>query len=81
MTITIFPIGNWQDSAEFHTLVVGGVRDKRLKTEEYAVSVEVVDPMGKSMCLHREKTERREGAAGSFHASKGKVECNTLLYF
>jgi len=56
-------------SADYKTLVIGGVKDKRLKADEYETSIEVLDNTGKSECDKSEKTEKREGAAGAYLSS------------
>ena len=60
-------------SAEYKTLIIGGVKDKRLKAEEYERSIEVMDSVGKSECDHPLKTEKREGASGGYLASGGSL--------
>jgi len=63
-----------QDEAEdYQTLVIGGVKNARLKVDEYETSVELMDMTGMSKCVHAETTEKREGAAGAFHKSLGKA--------
>jgi len=58
------------NSSEFRTLIIGGVKDKRLSTDEYETSIEVLDSIGESECKHQLKTGKREGAAGGFLSSK-----------
>ena len=54
-------------SKQYKTLVVGGVKDKRLKWNEYETSVEVVNEFGETKCpVYSDKTLEREGAAGAF---------------
>ena len=52
---------------EYRTLIVGGVKAKRLSFSEYETSIEVLNTFGESKCpLYLDKTEAREGAAGAF---------------
>jgi len=52
---------------EYRTLIVGGVKAKRLSFSEYETSIEVLNTLGESKCpLYLDKTEAREGAAGAF---------------
>ena len=59
-------------SSDYKTLIIGGVKDKRLKAAEYETSIEMLDNTGKSKCSVPMKTQKREGAAGAYISSVGK---------
>lgn len=55
------------ETKQYKTLIVGGIKDKRLKHSEYETSIEVLNEIGESKCpLYIDKTDKREGAASAF---------------
>ena len=61
------------ETKEYKTLVVGGVKAKRLSVVEYETSIEVLNQYGESSCLKSGRTKAREGAAGAFFNSGGEM--------
>ena len=60
------------ETKEYRTLLVGGVKAKRLSIVEHETSIEVLNQYGETTCLKAGRTEPREGAAGAFYNSGGQ---------
>jgi len=55
------------ETKQYKTLIVGGIKDQRLKHSEYETSIEVLNEIGESKCpLYIDKTDKREGASSAF---------------
>ena len=61
------------ETKEYRTLLVGGVKAKRLSVVEYETSIEVLNQYGETSCLKGGRTDPREGAAGAFYNSGGET--------
>ena len=61
------------ETKDYRTLLVGGVKAKRLSIVEYETSIEVLNQYGESSCLKGGRTTAREGAAGAFYNSGGEM--------
>ena len=60
------------ETKDYRTLLVGGVKAQRLSIVEYETSIEVLNQYGETSCLKSGRTTKREGAAGAFFNSGGE---------